>query len=63
MALGHHLNVRDPDGIALELVVPNAVFTATVPELRTREVPREEIRVRAEELLGVSLPLVRQPVG
>jgi glyoxylase I family protein len=57
MPLGYHLNFRDPDGIALEFMAPNAVFTAALQELRDRDLSRAEIRVRAEELLGISLPL------
>jgi glyoxylase I family protein len=52
MAFGYHLNFRDPDGIALEFMVPNAVMTANLQELRDRDVPREEIRARVEEQLA-----------
>jgi catechol 2,3-dioxygenase-like lactoylglutathione lyase family enzyme len=57
MPFGYHLNFRDPDGIALEFMAPNALFTAALQELRERDVPRAEIRARVEELLGISLPV------
>ena len=59
MTFGYHLNFRDPDGIALELMAPNAVFSAALQELRDRDVPRAEVRARVEELLGMSLPTMR----
>jgi catechol 2,3-dioxygenase-like lactoylglutathione lyase family enzyme len=52
MAFGYHLNFRDPDGIALEFMAPNAAMTANLRELRDRDVPREEIRARVEEQLA-----------
>ena len=52
MELGHHLNFRDPDGIALELNAPNAVHHQWLAELREREVPREEIDRRVQEYLA-----------
>ncbi len=52
MAFGYHLNFRDPDGIALEFVAPNAVMSAALQELRERDMPREEIRARVEEMLA-----------
>ena len=57
MPFGYHLNFRDPDGIALELMAPNAVMTASVQELRERDVPREEIRARVEDMLGAAVPV------
>ncbi len=49
MPFGLHLNFRDPDGIPLELHVPNDIALQGYDELRRREVPREEIdrRLRA----------------
>lgn len=61
MAFGYHLNFRDPDGIALELMAPNAVMTASLRELRERDVPREEISARAEELLAAEAAGERVP--
>jgi glyoxylase I family protein len=52
MALGYHLNFRDPDGIALELMAPNAVMAANLRELRARDVPREEVAARVQEQLA-----------
>lgn len=52
MALGHHLNFRDPDGIALELYVPNEMYAAALHELRTREVSDSEVRAMAAQLGG-----------
>lgn len=57
MPLGHHLNFRDPDGIALELTAPNEAYTAAMRELREREVPPAEIRAFMEDLLGEPLPV------
>jgi hypothetical protein len=56
MPLGHHLNFRDPDGIALEFSAANEVYSACLQELRDRDVPRAEIQARVEELLAVALP-------
>jgi glyoxylase I family protein len=56
-AFGHHLNFRDPDGIALEFSAPTPVWTAGLQELRERDVPPEEVRARVEALLGVALPV------
>jgi glyoxylase I family protein len=50
MPLGHHLNFTDPDGIALELQAPNAIFEAALVELRT-DLPDDVVRARAAELL------------
>ena len=41
---GHHLNFRDPDGIALEFYAPNDVYSAALAELRSRDVSDEEVR-------------------
>jgi catechol 2,3-dioxygenase-like lactoylglutathione lyase family enzyme len=57
MEFGAHLNFRDPDGIALELFVPNSLLTANLRELRDRDVPRDEVRARVEQLLGITLPV------
>lgn len=41
--LGHHLNFRDPDGIALEISAPNDAARWAYEELRQRPVPPEEV--------------------
>ena len=57
MALGSHLNFRDPDGIPLEFMVPNAVLTAWQRELCERDVSRDEITTRVREhLLASGVP-------
>jgi catechol 2,3-dioxygenase-like lactoylglutathione lyase family enzyme len=56
MPLGHHLNFRDPDGIALEFYAPNEVYSAALTELRTRDVTDEEVRETAQRLLGDDFP-------
>jgi hypothetical protein len=48
--LGHHLNFRDPDGIALEFYTPNDRFAAALDELRSREFSDEELLDGAEQL-------------
>lgn len=50
--LGHHLNFRDPDGIALEFFVPLGPYAAALADLRSREVPDDEILARAAQLLA-----------
>lgn len=52
--LGSHLNVRDPDGIALEFFAPSAVYEAARADLRTRLYSDEELRAKATELLGLA---------
>ena len=56
MPLGHHLNFRDPDGIALEFYAPNEVYSAALTELATRDVTDEEVRETAQRLLGDDFP-------
>ena len=48
--LGHHLNFRDPDGIALEFYAPNDRFAAALGELRSRIFSDEELLDAAEQL-------------
>jgi glyoxylase I family protein len=62
MAFGHHLHFRDPDGIALEFMAPNALMTANLRELRERDVPPEEIRARVDAQLAAHAGVV-DPVG
>jgi glyoxylase I family protein len=52
MVFGYHLNFRDPDGIALEFMAPNALMAANLRELRDRDVPREEVAARVREQLA-----------
>jgi catechol 2,3-dioxygenase-like lactoylglutathione lyase family enzyme len=52
MPFGHHLNFRDPDGIALEFMALNDVMAANLQELRERDVPREEVQARVEAQLA-----------
>ena len=59
MPLGHHLNFRDPDGIALELQAPNGTYAAALAELASRPFSDEEVRAAAVELLGPEM--VAQP--
>ena len=53
--LGHHLNFRDPDGIALELQAPNAVYEGLIARLSTGTVPDDVLRDQAEQVLGPGL--------
>lgn len=52
MLLGHHLNFRDPDGIALEFQAPSEPYAAALADLRSREVSDEELLARAAEMVG-----------
>ena len=64
MPFGSHLNFRDPDGIPLEFMVPDAVLTAWLLELRERDVPRDEIDSRVREhLLASGVPASELPGG
>ncbi len=51
MALGYHLNFKDPDGIALEFQAPNDIYTAVIAELNSSPISDDEVRRRAAELL------------
>lgn len=62
MPFGSHLNFRDPDGTALEFVVPDAVLLAWQRELCERDIPREEIHTRVREhLLARGVPQSELP--
>jgi glyoxylase I family protein len=50
--LGHHLNFRDPDDIALEFQAPSDLYAAALSELHSRDVSDAEVLARAEQLLG-----------
>ena len=52
MALGYHLNFRDPDGIALELQAPTAEYAAVLADVATRELSDEEVAALAARLVG-----------
>ena len=39
MEFGHHLNFRDPDNIALELMAPNELMVGIVEQLRAESPP------------------------
>jgi len=56
MALGHHLNFRDPDGIALELQAPTEAYAAVLADVATREVSDEEVEELGRRLLGDDFP-------
>lgn len=51
MPLGHHLNFKDPDGIALEFQAPNDTYAAVIAELNSSPISDDEVRRRAAELL------------
>ncbi|MBM9466910.1 VOC family protein [Nakamurella leprariae] len=51
--LGHHLNFRGPDGLALELYAPSPRYAAARAELRSRDVPDAELRALAASRLGL----------
>ena len=63
MTFGHHLNFRDPDGIALEFSVANDLYEDCLRELRDRDVPRAEIQARVEEMLGLPVGVSPPPAG
>jgi glyoxylase I family protein len=49
---GHHLNFRDPDGIALEFTVPNALLAQAMALLRTGELSDEQVVEYAAGMLA-----------
>jgi len=57
--LGHHLNFRDPDGIALEFYAPNDLFAAALDELRSRKFSDEELLDVTEQQLGLGAYVAR----
>ncbi len=52
MELGYHLNFRDPDNIALEIMASNDVLISWLAELKERDIPRDEIDARVGEYLA-----------
>ena len=43
MEFGYHLNFRDPDNIALEIIAPNDVAKSWLAEVRGRDIPQDEV--------------------
>lgn len=60
MPLGHHLNFRDPDGIALELQAPTELYAAAVEGMRTQDLSDEDVLAAAAEMVGAEF--VARPV-
>ncbi len=56
MALGYHLNFRDPDGIALELQAPTEQYAAVLADVAHRELSDEEVAAIAVRLVGAEMP-------
>ncbi|MGL5817856.1 MAG: VOC family protein [Phycicoccus sp.] len=56
MALGCHLNFRDPDGIALELQAPTEAYAAVLADVADREMSDEEVTALAVRLVGDEVP-------
>lgn len=54
LELGHHLNFRDPDGIALELYAPNAVMAAALHAVRSGRMSHDDIAAFVEEHVGAA---------
>lgn len=50
--LGHHLNFRDPDQIALELQAPNAIYQDLIAQLRSGDVPDQVLLAQTARILG-----------
>ena len=57
--MSHHLNFRDPDGIALEITAANPPYAAAMELLRTKDLSDDEIRDYATQLLGAELVIGR----
>lgn len=49
---GHHLNFRDPDGIALELSVSKENFAAAMELVRSGQLTKEQIEEYARQMLA-----------
>ena len=54
--VNHHVNFRDPDGIALELQAPTAEYAAVLADVATREPSDEEVTAIATRLVGAETP-------
>jgi glyoxylase I family protein len=61
MQLGHHLNFRDPDDIALELTAPNDLLKAALEQVRREQPSPEQLRAAAAALVGAELPSPARP--
>ena len=57
---GHHLNFRDPDGIALELATSNEPMAAALALLRSGELSDDQVVAHARQLLEQVLPMPEQ---
>ena len=55
MPLGHHLNFRDPDGIALELHAPTEMYAAALERMRTEDLSDDAVLAAAGEMVGAEL--------
>jgi glyoxylase I family protein len=53
MAFGWHLNVRDPDGIALEFFATGPLLAAGMAELRDADLDQAGLDARVQEYLAV----------
>ena len=54
MPFGRHLNLRDPDGIALEFTVPNDTLLSAYAELREPGLTQERLDARVREVLAAA---------
>ena len=61
MPLGHHLNFKDPDGIALELQAPTSAYAAAVERMRSEDLSDEEVLAAAVQMVGADF-VARQDV-
>lgn len=59
LELGHHLNFRDPDDIALELTAPTPLMRNALDRVQRDRPSPEQLRAEAAELVGEDL--VRRP--
>jgi glyoxylase I family protein len=55
LPLGHHLNFRDPDGIALELQAPTAEYAAALTLMRDARLSDADVLAAAAEMIGADL--------
>ena len=62
MELGHHLNFRDPDDIALELTAPKDVLRAALEQVRRERPSAEQLRAAAAALVGSELVSQGRPL-
>ena len=57
--LAHHLNFRDPDGIALEITAPTEVYAEAMRVLMEEEMSDDEILDYAARLVGAEVVVGR----